>query len=168
MKRKRKTQELHPYSVGVFSFVPDRLKIALLKWWCFAAVYYFIGFGMPHLSAGVLDSIVSLGLVMGLVYAIVISTVVHGIYHEVEISQNYLAVHNRGPFRMLLFIAYSWLQVALVVVTYQMANSFLNMMSDSVEMVVFIGVEPILFGILCLLWDNVLIFILNKLRRKSV
>lgn len=162
-KKKKQTEEtLHPYRMGFFSKLPEGLKINVLKWWCFGATYYFVGFGMPSVMNSVIDTIFTLGLVLGLVFTFVISFLVNGVSSSEEIYNKHYAIRSKSPLRILYNVFYSWILIIFVAMTYQVVNSINNMIMGYGEGVIEIGVEPILYGVVVLFYDMVLIKVFSR------
>jgi hypothetical protein len=161
-KRKQTEKPLHPYRMGFFSRLPEGLKINVLKWWCFAATYYFVGFGMPSIMNSIVDTIFTLGLVLGLVFTFIISFLVNGVSSSEEIYNKHYALRSKSPLRILYNVFYSWILIIFVAMTYQVVNSIYNMIMGYGEGVIKIGVEPILYGVVILFYDMVLIRVFSR------
>ncbi|GAU75741.1 hypothetical protein [Fusibacter sp. 3D3] len=163
MKKKAKEKKrLDPYKIDLLSSIPIPIQVGVSKWWCYAATYYFIGFGMPMLMHSVIDSIFVLGLVLGLVQTFVVNFVVKGICGKEEVFNKYLAIRMTSPFRIVVQVLYSWVLIVLIAMTYQIFNTVLSSMYGYEEGVVVLGVEPVLFGILLLIYDTLFIKAFSK------
>ncbi len=164
MKKKKKDKnKLDPYKISPLSAIPVPIQVGIAKWWCYAAVYYFVGFGMPMLMTSVIDTIFTLGLVLGLVQTFVVSFVVKGICGKEEIYHKYLAVKTKSPFRILLYVLYGWVLTIFVAMTYQIINMLINSIMGYGNGVIKFGVEPLLFGVFMLVYDTAIIRLMGRI-----
>ncbi len=164
MKGKKKEKQLHPYQISVFSKIPLGIRLKALKWWCFAATYYFVGFGMPMLMHSVIDTMFTLGLVLGLVYTFIINTIVNGLSDTEEIYNRHIAITSKSPLRIIYNVLYSWAIIIMVAMSYQVINMAINAMMGYESSVIKFGVEPIFFGIIVTFYDMVFIAFFKRLK----
>jgi len=167
MKKKKKL-ELNPYRIDRFDSIPICIRVNVVKWWCYAACYYLVGFGMPQLMYSVIDTMFTLGLVMGLVSALVIAFIVRGICVKEEVYNKYLAIKNNGPIRIIQHVLYSWILVTMVTMTYQIINTAIIAVMNLETGVITLAVEPIIFGVFVVIYDILFIKVIDRLKGTKV
>lgn len=162
-----KNNELHPYKTSFFSKIPLKVRIPLIKWWFMGAIYYFVGWGLPQFRSSGIDTIFILGLIIGLVNITVLQYIIKELSVSPDVYNIYLSIRNKSVLRGLISVIYGWIIAALIATTYELLNRLFIIVFSLKENTVSIGVEPILFGILYVLFDGVWMLIRNFIFRKA-
>lgn len=161
-------------SNGFLSRIPDWIKAVFIKFWYNGAVCFFIFWGLGMYIWDTLDMIVVLGVVMGMVTDILVNNTFH-----------FFAIMNGSNNKWMMFpkkkklwtffanIVYGLVVMFIVSSIYSATNVLLNTVNNT-ENTVYIGVEPILFGILYVAVDllfigmkNLFLEILSDAKKKA-
>ena len=161
-------------SNGFLSRIPDWIKAIFIKFWYNGAVCFFIFWGLGMYIWDTLDMIVVLGVVMGMVTDILVNNTFH-----------FFAIMNGSNNKWMMFpkkkklwtffpnIVYGLVVMFIVSSIYSATNVLLNTVNNT-ENTVYIGVEPILFGILYVAVDllfigmkNLFLEILSDAKKKA-
>lgn len=163
-KKNSRPSGLRPYNAGFLSKIPEKYKILFFKWWCVAAVYYFIGIGMPDLMGSVYDVMFILGLVIGALYGTLIKFIIKDM--RVEDVSKYAFITSDSPLRIVTNVFYAYLVLIFVVMSYESINRVINLMLSKTENI-YLPAEPILFALLYVLFDIALISVKNRFKKKK-
>lgn len=129
-------EELSKYRKKKFQ-IPDWLKVIGLKFWFAGMVCFFIVMGTR--VTNLIDLFVALSIVMGMVTDLLTNNVVRFIEPYEGANNKYLLVTHRGMVGFGLNLCCGFLTVGTVILCYFLLNTFVS-----------IGVEPLLFGLLCM------------------
>lgn len=165
--KKKKEVILQPYNTGPFSMWPLWLKVLMAKFWIAGAAFYFVGFGMPQISQGVIDKIFTLGLILGPVNALIMYPLVYYLCRTEDLADKYVFIKNKSAIRILLHVLYNWLLIIIIAYTYQLINFVINAVMHYEKGVIKFGVEPIFFGLFYLLFDFLLIKVRHMFHQKG-
>lgn len=129
-------EELSKYRKKKFQ-IPEWLKVVFIKFWFAGAVCFFIvmGTGITNL----IDLFVALSIVMGMVTDLLTNNVVRFIEPYEGANSKFLLVTHRGMIGFGLNLMLGFVTIGAVIVCYFLLNIFVS-----------IGVEPLLFGLLCM------------------
>ena len=123
------------------------LKAVLIKAWLNGVVCYFFLWGLGGYIASSLDLWLVTAAALGFVTDIVTNNVLRLSARDESAAERWMMFGQKKKFITLpLNVVYAILIMALTVMTYGGINRIINL-----------GVEPILFGIITLLWDLLLI-----------
>ena len=160
-------------SKGLLDKIPSPVKALFIKFWFNGAVCFFIYWGLGMYIWDTLDMIVVLGVVMGMVTDLLVNNTFR--FFEVTKGDNskWMMFPKRKFWTFFTNIIYGILIVLIVAWIYNSINVLLNMASGT-DGKVFLGVEPVLFGILYVAVDmlfigtkNLLIKIINDAKEKA-
>lgn len=150
-----KEKQFDPYKIDKFSRIPAWIKALFIKWWFSGLVCYFVMFGlnMSNRSDG-LDSIVLCGLVMGLIVDILVNPLFR--YMESDKKEYNAFMMFPFPFKAFwtFFTNLLYYVFVLVGVNYLYAgfNELINIIAGT-KTNIYIGVEPLLFGLFSVIVD---------------
>ncbi len=136
-------EELNKYRKKKFQ-IPEWLKICAIKFWFAGAICYFILWGLPYVVG--LDQFVVLAMVLGMVTDILTNNVIRFMEPYKGAYDKWLVVTHKGMVGFGLNLFFGVVVSAAVYMSYALIN-----------MVVWVGVEPLLFGLLCMGVDLLLI-----------
>lgn len=156
VKSNGKEKKFDPYKIDRFSRVPTWLKAFFIKWWFAGVVCYFIMWGLS-ISNG-LDRVVLCGASLGLV----VDILVNPLFKYMESDRREYDDYMMFPFPFRAFwtfftnLIYYAIVMYFVNLAYGGINELINFMSNT-KNYVYVGVEPLLFGTICVLVDMVFI-----------
>ncbi len=147
-------------SKGFIDKIPDPIKALFIKFWFSGAVCFFIYWGLGMYIWDTLDMIVVLGIVMGMVTDVLVNNAFHFFAVTKGSNNKWMMFPKRKFWTFFANIIYGLIVVYLVASTYTALNALLNAINGS-DGTVYVGVEPILFGILYVAIDMLFIGIKN-------
>lgn len=129
-------EELSKYRKKKFQ-IPNWLKVIFVKFWFAGAACFFIimGTGVSHW----LDQYVAMSIVMGMVTDLLTNNVIRFIEPYEGANNKYLLVTHRGMVGFGLNLMLGFVVMAGVMFCYFLLN-----------LITFVGVEALLFGLLCM------------------
>ncbi len=150
------------YRSSFIDKIPSWILALFVKFWFSGAVCYFIFWGLGLYIGNMEDMIVILAIVLGMVTDIGVNNVFR--FFETYKGQNtkWMMFPQKGWWTFILNIPYALVVLLGVMWFYQVLNAGLNMMNGS-EGIMYVGVEPLLFGLSYMAIDVLLIFIKNTL-----
>ncbi len=129
-------EELSKYRKKKFQF-PEWLKVIFVKFWFAGAICFFIVMGTGVVN--LLDLYVALSIITGMATDLLTNNVVRFIEPYKDANAKYLLVTHRGMVGFGLNLLLGFVTIALVMFCYFLINTVIS-----------IGVEPLLFGLLCM------------------
>ncbi|MDR1736839.1 MAG: hypothetical protein LBR85_08255 [Oscillospiraceae bacterium] len=158
---------------GFIARMPVWLKACLVKWWFGGAIFYFIGFtilnsgsipegsgrAVDYSNLVVLDQIVALGLVLGIINDLIINRIL--VFFESD-KVNYRAFmfsYSKRFISVPINLVYGVALSFIIANTYELINVTAVRIGNLEESTVFIGAEPILYGLFFMGWDMLFIFL---------
>ncbi len=147
-------------SKGFLDRIPSPIKALFIKFWFSGAVCFFIYWGLGMYIWDTLDMIVVLGVVMGMVTDILVNNAFR--FFEVTPGSNskWMMFPKKKFWTFFTNIIYGFIIVLLVAWIYSGTNVLLNHINGSEEQI-YLGVEPVLFGILYVAVDMLFIGMKN-------
>lgn len=140
--------------------IPEKIKVALLKVWFYGAICYFAFFGLGMYTADQLDLYFVSAVIMGMLTDLILSRCLRFLSKTEGGEKKHLFITARGMKGFFLNILYAFWLLFLVITFYSAINAFLAYTAGGM-----IGVEPILFGIVCMLSDFIMISMKNLMIR---
>ena len=140
-------KELKQYGARKHLKLSQWLEALLIKSWFNGVVCYFFLWGLGSYIADSLDLLLVTAIALGFVTDIVTNNVLRLIEKDDGANTRWIMFPQRKKFVTLpLNVIYAILLMALIVMTYSLINRAVS-----------IGVEPVLFGLITLMWDLALI-----------
>ncbi len=136
-------EELSKYRKKKFQ-IPEWLKVLFVKFWFAGAICYFIIWGLPGI--GWLDQLVILAMVYGMVTDLLTNNVIRFMEAYKGANDKWMLVTRKGVVGFGLNLFMAAILTLLVYWSYAIIN-----------LIVPVGVEPLLFGLLCMGVDLLLI-----------
>ena len=158
---------------SALSNVPNWIKVLFVKFWFNGAVCFFIFWGLGLYVTNMLDMIVVLAIVLGMVTDILVNNALR--FAESYEGQNskWMMFPKKRYWTFFANIIYAFVILMCVIWFYNIINTIGNSIAGTTDKV-FIGVEPILFGISYMLFDlgfvgikNTFISIVSDARKKN-
>lgn len=166
-------EELNKYRSGRKRWkFPQGLKAALIKFWFYGAMCYFVFWGLGLYLAD-LDLYFVAGIVLGMVTDLLINHFLRFTEKLPGGSKKWMMVTRRGTGGFFLNLLYGFLLIFLVITAYNVINGAIVMLFGS-ENAPLLHVEPLFFGLitmgvdtLCLLVRNTFLKMVEDARRKA-
>ncbi len=157
-------EELRKYKSDKLGKIPAWVKALFIKFWFNGAVCFFIIWGLGALSTSVLDTLVVTAVAMGIVTDVLVNNAFRFFDYDGEYLR-WTMFPQKKFWTFITNILYAFLLLFFVVLTYEGSNLLVALKSGELDKVS-LGVEPILFGLLYLLFD--LIFLGAKMFIKKL
>lgn len=147
-------------SKGFIDRIPSPVKALFIKFWFNGAVCFFIYWGLGMYIWDTLDMIVVLGVVMGMVTDVLVNNAFRFFAVTQGDNDKWMMFPKRKFWTFFTNIVYAVILVWLVAWIYSIVNVLLNM-ANGTDGQIFIGVEPVLFGVLYVVVDMLFIGMKN-------
>lgn len=149
-------EELGKYRSHKGFHIPNRVKVLFLKAWFPGAVCYFILWGLGTYVSNTIDMLFILGVVLGMVTDLLTNNVLRFMEETPGANDPWLLVTHKGVVGFGMNLLLSMVIILLVFFTYDLINRFVFTITSDPDNL-FLGVEPVLFGIFCMGYDMLLI-----------
>ena len=156
--------ELRKYGAGPKLKVSDWLKALLLKAWFGGMLCYFFIWGLSTLTLNGWDHLLILGIALGMITHLITNPVFRFLAKTPGAFDRWMMVPRKEIWFLPLDLVYGLLLVVCVMMTYNGINLAAARFTGKAE-VAFLGVEPILFGLLILGWDLLFLGMKRLLKR---
>ena len=153
-------EELNRYRSGKKRWrFPQGLKAALIKFWFYGAVCYFVFWGLGLYLVG-LDLYFVAGIVLGMVTDLLINHFLRFTEKLPGGSRKWMMVTRRGAVGFVLNVLYGFLLIFLVITAYNVINSGIVMIFGQ-ENAPLLHVEPLCFGLITMGADTLCVTVRN-------
>ncbi len=149
-------------SKGFLNSIPNWIKALFIKFWFNGAVCYFIFWGLGLYVQNMLDMIVVLAIVLGMVTDILVNNAFRFLEKYKGQNNQWMMFPQKKYWTFFANMAYSLVVLLGVIWFYNVINVLANSMNGT-EGQMYIGVEPILFGLSYMLIDMCFIGMKNTL-----
>ena len=157
-------EELDKYWGRTRKKLPLWLKVALLKAWFYGAVCFFFMWGLGGYLADALDLFFVTAIALGMVTDLLVNTILRYYAETDGANDRWMMIPRRGVAGFFLNILYAFVVLGVVDAVYNLANIAILSLTQETGTVP-LGVEPILFGLLCMGIDTGLIALKHLLGR---
>lgn len=157
-------EELRAYRSGPKLKLADWVKLLLIKAWFAGAVCFFFLWGLGGMLGSELDALFVTGLALGVVTDLLTNPILRFFEKTPGENARWMMVSRKGLASLFLNVGYGYVLLALVYLLYNGINLAASRISGMPDMV-FLGVEPVLFGVFCLGFDLLLIQVKHGLGR---
>lgn len=161
------------YRSGFLTKLPDGFKALFMKFWFYGAVCFFIFWGLGMYVTDMLDMIVIMAIVLGMVTDLLVNNAFRFLERHKGQNSRWMMFPQRKYWTFFANIGYAFAVLMGVIWLYNVVNLIANSLKGT-EGVLYIGVEPILFGLFYLLVDmcligikNTFIKVINDAKRKN-
>ncbi len=156
--------ELRKYHAVPRFRIADWLKVVLIKAWFAGVICYFFIWGLSTYSLNQIDHLVIIGLALGMVTNLITNNVLRFIAKTPGAYDRWMMVPNKKIWFLPLDLIYALMLVLCVLMTYNLVNTLAAQITGNTASV-FLGVEPILFGIFTMGWDLLFVGMKRLLKR---
>ena len=157
-------EELRAYRSGPKMKLADWVKMLLIKAWFAGAVCFFFIWGLGSLLSSELDILFVTGMALGIVTDLMTNPILRFFEKTKGENERWMMVSRKGFSSLFLNIGYAYVLLFLVYALYNLINLAANRIAGTAD-TVFLGVEPILFGLFCLGFDLLLLQVKRVLGR---
>ncbi len=157
-------EELKKYRSRGGIRIPNWLKVIGIKAWFAGAVCFFILWGLG-LYIGGLDMLVTTALALGMVTDLLTNNILRLLEPTPGENDKWMMVSSKGVKSFVLNLIYAFVVLAGVFLFYNVLNYIIITITGAVDTIP-IGVEPLLFGLLCMGFD--MLFVGCKRLIKSI
>lgn len=157
-------EELRAYRSGPKLKMADWVKLLLVKAWFAGAVCFFFIWGLGGLLGSELDILFVTGMALGAVTDLMTNPILRFFEKTKGENARWMMVSRKGFSSLFLNIGYAYVLLFLVYALYNLINLAANRIAGTAD-TVFLGVEPILFGLFCLGFDLLLLQAKHALSR---
>ncbi len=158
-------EELNKYRSRRGIHIPQTVKILFIKAWFGGAVCYFILWGLGTYVSNTIDMLFILGMSLGMVTDLLTNNILRFIETTEGENDKWLLVSHKGMVGFGLNLFFSMVIVIAVFFTYDAINRFVFTITSDPDNL-FLGVEPVFYGLFCMGYD--LLFIGMKNLFKSI
>lgn len=158
-------EELQKYRGRKGKGLPEWLKLGFIKFWFPAAVCYFFFWGLGLYLPSMLDLLFVTGLALGAVTDLLTNNALRFFAETDGANDSWMMFPKKGFITLFQNIFYAFVLLFLVVFLYTGINRLYILLTHASPDTVFLGVEPILFGLFYLGADQLLIFLKRLLIR---
>lgn len=156
--------DIEKYKSGFLYRIPMWLKALFIKFWFNGAVCYFFLWGLSLYIPNIWDQILVIMLALGVVTDLLVNNLFRFISDDLHDYSKWMMFPQKRLWTLFANILYAAVIVLCVVQTYGGVNNLAVMLGSAPDMV-FLGVEPIMFGVFCLVFDMLFITIKNTLKK---
>lgn len=157
-------EELERYRKKSRLKVPEVLKILLIKTWFAGAVCFFIVWGLSMYIPGAVERFFVLAVAMGMVVDLLLNNVLRFLEKTPGANDRWLFVTHRGIVGFGLNLLYGFIVTGCVYAVYEGVNRLAIQITGNADKI-YLGVEPILFGLLCMGFDTLFIAMKHLLQQ---
>lgn len=137
--------------------LPQWLILVFIKFWFPAAVCFFFLWGLSPYVGNTLDLLVITGIALGFVTDLLTNNVLRYIAKSKGGNDKWMMFPRKGFITLPLNVLYAGFLLFLIFNAYTFGNTLIIRLSGVAEDSVPLGVEPILFGLLYLIFDLILL-----------
>ncbi len=156
----------NPYEIDKLSKIKPQYKIAFLKFWAAGAVYFFIAIPLGPYLSDLLDLIVALGIVLGIVIEYIVNNVIRWMNNDNQKTMKYCLWEKKGLASLFFNVGYGIGMVFVIYYTYVGIGLLIDLFALDFFADFDFGAEPVLFGLLFLLYDGILVLLKNIVKKK--
>ena len=139
-------------SGGLLDKIPSWLKAVFMKFWFNGAVCYFILWGLGLFISNFENMLIILAIVLGMVTDILVNNAFRFFAVTEGANDKWMMFPKKKLINLFLNIVYAFVILIIVVWFYNSLNGVLNTVNGT-DGEIFIGVEPILFGLFYVVFD---------------
>jgi hypothetical protein len=143
------------------------VKACAVKWWFAGAAFYFVGWGLFIQTRDQLELTLALGLALGLVTDILVNRALLFFETDKKRYGGFIFCYTRNFLSMPVNVLYGIVLAAAVSYSYHFANLLAVNLTGSPPGTVFLGAEPILYGLFFMGFDMLAVWIKNAVKPKK-
>ena len=152
---KKQSKEFDPYKIDKLSRIPTWIKALFVKFWFAGVVCYFVIMGLGRVVPNDLDRLLLAGAFLGLFTDLFVNP----LFRFMESSEKEYNNYMMFPFPFKKYwtfftnIIYYIAVTVIVMYIYSGINQLLVIIFERYEGYVSLGVEPLIYGVFCLIVD---------------
>ena len=147
-------------SNGFLNKIPEPIKALFIKFWFNGAVCFFIFWGLGMYIWDIIDMIVVLGVVLGMVTDILVNNTFRFFAISTGSNDKWMMFPQKKYWTFVANIIYAMLVLSIVVWIYNIINILMNLATGA-DGQIFLGVEPVMFGVFYVAVDMLFIGMKN-------
>lgn len=155
-------EELRAYRSGPRRRIPGWVKILFVKFWFAGATCFFFIWGLGGYLADLMDLLFVTGMALGIVTDLLTNPVLRFVERTPGANARWMMVSRKGYASFPLNILYAYVVLFLVFMLYNAINVAFIQITKRAD-VIFLGVEPVLFGLFYLGFDLLLIQVKQRI-----
>lgn len=162
-------EELNRYRAPQRLHITQWAKILLIKAWFAGAVCFFILWGLGLYIGNMLDMLFVLGIVLGMVNDVLVNGILRFMEPTPGANSDWMFFPKKGLGSFFGNLIYAFVIITCVYFLYNGINMAFSAVFRTTDKV-YIGVEPFLFGLFCMGFDVLFVWLKNRcvcLIRKS-
>lgn len=149
-------EELKKYRSKSALHIPLWLKMLFIKFWFYGAVCFFFLWGLGTYISSMLDMLFVTGVALGMVMDLLMNNALRFVEPNPGDSDRWIMIRPKGVRSFVLNIVYACVILGCVFLFYNLINYAIITVTGA-EDTIPIGVEPLLFGCVCLGFDMLFI-----------
>ena len=157
-------EELRAYRSDPKMKVADWVKVLFIKFWFAGAVCFFFIWGLGGFLADELDLLLVTGMALGIVTDLMTNPILRFFEKTKGENERWMMVSRKSYSSFFLNIGYAYVVLLLVYALYNVINLTAGQITGRMD-TVFLGVEPILFGLFYLGFDLLLLQVKHAMSR---
>lgn len=150
--KKYSMEELDKYRSHKGIHLPDWLKFLFIKAWIAGAVCFFFFWGLGTYVGSLVDMLFILGAALGFATDLLTNSMIRFFEKTPGANGKWMMFPPRKFVSLVLNVLYSFVILYCVYTFYGLVNTAINAVTGQADAVP-LGVEPVLFGILCMAFD---------------
>jgi hypothetical protein len=162
--RNQKPTEFNPYAIDKLNKIKPGVKIGFLKFWISGAAFFLT---FTAFQADMLDLFFALLLILTLAVEYVTNKVIIWMHHDKAPTLKYLPHQVQRKSMLSLFSTMGYVAV-MILLSYLFIESLMSIGIPSIGMIMFgfdfTGIDPITFGLVFYLMDQVWLLALRGIR----
>ena len=139
-------------SNGLLDKIPSWLKAVFMKFWFNGAVCYFVLWGLGLFIANIENMIIVLAMVLGMVTDLLVNNAFRFFAVTEGANDKWMMFPKKKLANLFLNVIYAFVVLLIVVWFYNSINGVMNSIKGT-EGLVYLGVEPIFFGLFYVIFD---------------
>ena len=140
------------YKNGLLDRIPSWIKALFIKFWFNGAVCFFVFWGLGIAIPNMENMILILAAVLGMVTDVLVNNIFRYFASPEGANDKWMMFPKKKLINPFLNIVYAFVILIIVVWFYNSLNGVLNTVNGT-DGEIFIGVEPILFGLFYVVFD---------------
>lgn len=153
----------NPYKIDKLAKIPTWIKVFFIKFWVGGAICYFCLWGLGAQVYDILDRLFVTAIITGVVVDLMVNPAF--LYFESDKKEFHkymlIPVPAKKLWSLPINILVSVIEILIIFGIYTSINILYNSINNKPEDFVFLGVEPLLYGLLFLIIDMLIISIKN-------
>lgn len=145
-KKSKQSDPGKKYRKGFLDKIPSWIKALFIKFWFNGAVCYFIFWGLGIYVRNMLDMIVVMAVVLGMVTDILVNNAFRFLERYEGQNSKWMMFPKKKFWTFFANILYAFIILVGVIWFYNIINVFANNVNGT-EGEMYVGVEPLLFGL---------------------